>query len=48
MTIFINEFPGQDTSTYAAEKIPLVSSFPKMLRGVHKRLKASIAFALHS
>jgi len=33
-------------STYAAEKIPFVSSFPKMLRDVHKPLKASIAIAL--
>jgi hypothetical protein len=35
-------------STYAAEKILFVSSFPKLPRDVHKRLKATIAFALQS
>jgi len=35
-------------STYAAEKIPFVSSFPKILRDVHKPLKARIAIALQS
>jgi hypothetical protein len=33
-------------STYAAEKILFVSSFPKRPRDVHKRLAASISFAL--
>jgi len=33
-------------STYAAEKIRFGSIFPRMLRDVHKPLKASIAIAL--
>jgi hypothetical protein len=33
-------------STYAAEKIRVVSSFPKMPRDVHNRVAASIAFAI--
>jgi hypothetical protein len=33
-------------STYAAEKIRVVSSFPKVPRDVHKRRAASIAFAI--
>jgi hypothetical protein len=32
--------------TYAAEKILFVSSFPKLLRDIHKRLAANIGFAL--
>jgi hypothetical protein len=35
-------------STYAAEEIPFVSSFPKMLRDVHKPVKPSIAIAPQS
>ena len=35
-------------STYAAEKNLFVSSFPKILRDVHKDVEASIGFALQS